>query len=308
MAKRISIGTWAYTFGPYEESPIPLQEVVPRLSELGFDGLELGAYGGHPDPDGWDTQELRQEARELWESRGMGCSGLSADLWGNPLITGPKEPYIDGFKKHVQFCSDLGIEVIRVDTTEPPGTLGQVPGEPAAEKIVDYDDALKAVVSAWKDCSKIAADAGLRVAWEFEPRFAFNKPSDVFRILDGVAEDNFYTIFDTSHADAIAVHAQRQVGEKETLPGGVVELAQRLEGKIGRLHLIDSDGTLHENEISSHLPFGKGKLDFDEIMPALVAAGCPDDWWTIDLCFWPDAWTATEQCKKFVDELNEKYG
>ena len=23
-------------------------------------------------------------------------------------------------------------------------------------------------------------------------------------------------------------------------------------------------------------------------------------WWTIDLCFWPDAWGATEHCKKPV--------
>jgi hypothetical protein len=32
------------------------------------------------------------------------------------------------------------------------------------------------------------------------------------------------------------------------------------------------------------------------------------DWWTIDLCFWPDAWPVTEKCKKAVDELNRKYG
>ena len=308
MVKRISIGTWAYTYGPYAASPVPFQEVIPKLAELKFDGFELAGYGDHPNPDKWDTKELRQEVREFWESHGMGCSGFAADLWGERLITGPKDSYIACFKKNVEFCNDLGIEVIRVDTGEPPGTLGQVPGEPEAEKIVDYDDALKTVVSAWKDCSKIAADAGLRVVWEFEPRFAFNKPSDVFRILDGVAEDNFYTVFDTSHANAIAVHGQRQVGEKETLPVGIVELAQRLEGKIGRLHLADSDDTLYNNETSHQMPFGEGELDFDEIMPALVAAGCPDDWWTIDLCFWPDAWTATEQCKKFVDELNEKYG
>ena len=98
------------------------------------------------------------------------------------------------------------------------------------------------------------------------------------------------------------------MGEPETLPGGITELAQRLEGKIGRLHLGDSDGTLQEDHTNIHLPFGHGQLDFDQIMPALAAAGCPDDWWTIDLSRWPGAWQATADCKQFVDELVEKYG
>jgi hypothetical protein len=34
----------------------------------------------------------------------------------------------------------------------------------------------------------------------------------------------------------------------------------------------------------------------------------PHDWWTIDLCFWPDAWQATADCKKYLDELIAKYG
>ncbi len=309
MSKRISIGTWAYAIGPYADCPVPFPEVVEKLAELGFDGLELGGFGEHPNPDALDTKNKRQEVRDLWESRGMGCSGLAADLWSERLITAPSsDSYVATFKKNVQFCNDLGIEVIRVDTTEPPGTLGQVPGEEPAETVVDYDDALKRVVSTWKECAKIAADAGLRMVWEFEPGFALNKPSDIFRVLDGVTEDNFYTMFDTCHANMVAVHAARQVGRREILPGGIKELADRLSGKIGRLHLIDSDGTLHNNETSTHPPFGSGELDFDQIMPSLVAAGCPDDWWTIDLCFWPDTWAATEHCKKEIDKLAAKYG
>jgi hypothetical protein len=32
------------------------------------------------------------------------------------------------------------------------------------------------------------------------------------------------------------------------------------------------------------------------------------NWWTIDLCFWPDAWPVTAACKQAVDKLNKKYG
>jgi hypothetical protein len=171
-----------------------------------------------------------------------------------------------------------------------------------------YDQALKRVCETWRECAKIAADAGLRVVWEFEPGFAFNKPSDIFRVLDGVNHDSFSTMFDTCHANMVAVHGARQPGERETVPGGIAELARKLKGKIGRLHLIDSDGSLHDNHTSTHPPFGEGNLDFDAIMPDIVAAGCPDDWWTIDLCFWPDAWAATARCKAGIDELAKKFG
>jgi sugar phosphate isomerase/epimerase len=238
----------------------------------------------------------------------MGCSGLAADLWSEKLITAPDDSsYMAAFRKNLKFCNDLGIDVIRVDTTEDPWTLGDVEGETRPEAVaqqVDYDAALKRVCDTWKKCAQEAADAGVRVVWEFEPGFAFNRPSDIFRVLDGVNHDNFMTMFDTCHADNVAVHGARQPGgERETLPGGIRELAQRLKGKIGRLHLIDSDGTINEHGTSTHPPFGEGKLDFDEFMPAIVEAGCPDDWWTIDLCFWPSAWDATAKCKTALDEL-----
>jgi len=309
MSKRISIGTWAYAIGPYANSPVPFPEVVSKLKGLGFDGLELGGFGIHPNPDLQKTPDERAAVKELWTSQGMGCSGLAADLWSEKLITAPDDSsYLTTFAKNVRFCQDLGIETIRVDTTEDPGVLGQVGDEPLKPVRVDYASALKRVCDTWRRCAAIAANAGIRVVWEFEPGFAFNKPYDIFRVLDGVNHDNFYVMFDTCHANMVAVHGSRQPGQKETLPGGIRELAERLKGKIGRLHLIDSDHSLHDNHTSTHPPFGEGKLNFDEFMPAIAAAGSPDDWWTVDLCFWPNAWEATAKCKTAMDQLVKKYG
>ena len=77
---------------------------------------------------------------------------------------------------------------------------------------------------------------------------------------------------------------------------------------INHIHLIDSDGTLHHDETSAHPPFGEGYLDFDAITPVLAENELSHDWWTIDLCFLPDAWNLTEKCKVAIDELNQKYG
>ena len=297
--KNISIGTWAYTIGPYQEEPISWEQVTTNLKDLGFDGVELGGFPPHPNPDDMPNKDQRDACREGLANKGLGWSGLAANLWGEHLIdTEDNTAYLECFRRNLQFCVDLGIPAIRVDTVQPPTIFDSV----------DADTALKRVVETWKICAAESADKGVRLSWEFEPGFAFNKPSDIIRIVDEVNNDNFGIMFDTCHGYMVAAEGARQPGQKETLTGGVLELAQKLRGKINHLHLIDSDGTLHDNETSTHAPFGEGKIDFDNLLPELAKNDMGHDWWTIDLCFWPDAWVVTEKCKKAVDILNEKYG
>jgi len=295
--KKISIGSWAYTIGPYASNPVPWEEVIKKLKELGFDGVELGGFPPHPNPDNMPKKEQREACKKQLAKLGLGWSGLAADLWKQQLLdTDNNSAYLDCFRKNLQFCVDLGIPAIRVDSISPPTIFEKV----------DADTARKRAVKTWKVCAAEAADKGVRVTWEFEPGFAFNKPSDVLRIVDEVGDDNFGVLFDTCHGYMVAVTGARQPGKKEVLPGGVVELASKLRGKINHVHLIDSDGTLHGGETSTHAPFGKGKIDFDKLLPELAKNDM--DWWTIDLCFWPDAWVVTADSKKAVDKLNKKYG
>ncbi|MEJ2704464.1 MAG: sugar phosphate isomerase/epimerase [Sedimentisphaerales bacterium] len=295
--KKISIGSWAYTIGPYQNNPVPWKEVIEKLAALGFDGVELGGFPPHPNPDDMPDKAQRDACRAQLADIGLGWSGLAANLWGEHLIdTDDNSAYIDCFRKNLQFCVDLGIPSIRVDCVQPPTIF----------ETVDADTARQRVVETWKVCAADAADKGVRMAWEFEPGFAFNKPSDIFRILEEVDNPDFGIMYDSCHAYMVACTGARQPGEPEILPGGIMEFTEKLRGKINHIHLIDSDGTLHDDETSTHAPFGDGKIDFDELMPELTKNKV--DWWTIDLCFWPDAWTVTEKCKKAIDELNEKYG
>ncbi len=315
MSKRTSIGTWAYTIGPYGSNPIPFDTVCDKLKALGFDGVELGAFPPHPNPgnpggsnEGWGgampEKSQREELKAKMREKGLGFSGIAANLWGEKLInTDDQTKYIAEFRKNSEFSRDLGITSIRVDCVQPPTIL----------RDVDYRTAMKRVVDTWKECCAIAADNGQYVAWEFEPGFAFNKPSDIARIHDAVNKPNFGLMYDTCHGQMVGVNGARQEGEKEVFPSQV-EFIRFLSGRIVHLHLIDSDNTCHKDsagndETSAHPPFGSGALDFDQIMPELArAARLPHDWWTIDLCFFPDAWNATAACKKVLDELIVKYG
>lgn len=297
--KKISIGSWCYTIGPYEKNPVGWEEVITKLKGFGFDGVELGGFPPHPNPDDLPDAESRAKCKSQMAELGLGWSGLAANLWGEHLIdTEDNTAYLNTFRQNLDFCVDLGIPAIRVDCVQPPTIFEEV----------DPETAYKRVVSTWKTCTQEAADKGIRVAWEFEPGFAFNKPSEILRILDGVNHDNFGIMFDACHGYMVADVGARQWGKKETLRGGVLELAQKLRGKINHIHLIDSDGTLHGDETSTHAPFGEGRINFDELLPELNKNDMGHNWWTIDLCFWPEAWAVTEKCKKAVDELNEKYG
>ncbi len=118
---------------------------------------------------------------------------------------------------------------------------------------------------------------------------------------DKVDHPNFRIMFDTCHAYMCAVVGARHHGEKETLPGGVEELLSKLEGKVGAIHVTDSDGTLHEDRTSTHTPLGTGYVNFREIAPKLLAV--PDiDYWTIDMVF-PGAWELADASLAYVKRL-----
>jgi len=305
MSKKLSIGSWAYMFGPYEDNPIPFDTVVRRLSELSFDGVEIAGFKPHVHPEDYPMESDRDKIKGLIAVNNLEVSGFVPEPGEHP---GPAtdegqedDLYFKLFKKNLQLCLDLGASAIRVDTVADPE---------AGVEGVDRKTSWNRIVSVWKRCAQVAEDNGVRMVWEFEPGFLFNKPSEVVQLVEDVGHPNFKVLFDTSHAYTCAVMAARQPEPEETLKGGVLEFARMLKGKIGHLHLINSDGTLHNNETSVHYPFDgtDGKIDFDEVIPAIVEdAGYNGDWWTIDLCYWPDAWEVTESSKKFLEPYLERY-
>jgi sugar phosphate isomerase/epimerase len=304
--KKLSIGSWAYIFNQ-EKPTTDFHEVLHKLQALSYDGVELGSFGVHPTPFSHPTKADRQRLKKEVGDHGLAFSGIAVDLWsfkkpGPSILDENPVPYMAAFLGFTAFGADLGIKTIRVDTVEPWDSL--------QTSKMDAKLATDRLITVWDKCSKIAADYGMNVTWEFEPGFLFNKPSEVLRIVDGVrskGNSNFGVMYDTCHAHMCAAVGANQPGQKETLPGGALELLEKLKGKITHIHLIDSDGSLNEHNTSTHNPFGTGVLDFDKLLPALNKSGVPHDWWCVDLCFWPNAWDVTAQSKTFLDKLRRKY-
>jgi sugar phosphate isomerase/epimerase len=191
------------------------------------------------------------------------------------------------------FCNNCGITVLRVDTVSPPDPL------PTDE----YKKRFARLTKTWRLAAEEAARAGILLVWEFEPGFWLNKPSEVKCVVEAVAHDNFKLLFDTSHAYMGAVVGARQTGEKETLSGGVVEYGQVLGNYIGHLHLIDSDGSLHDNETSTHTAFGQGKVNFEEVLTVMKPVISGLSWWCVDFCFNPETPTLGKEAVPYVRRL-----
>ena len=86
MTRKLSIGTWAYIFN--QEVPTnDFHVIVHKLSDLGYEGVELGGFNPHPGPDTCATREKRQELRKLVKDHGLEFSGLAADLWSQKLLS-----------------------------------------------------------------------------------------------------------------------------------------------------------------------------------------------------------------------------
>jgi sugar phosphate isomerase/epimerase len=297
MPGKISVGSSAFAIGAYEKDPIPLDTVLRRLSEIGYDGVELFGAKPYGHPDLYPSSAERKALRAKLDDLNLEVSNFGADFWGIPLGASDQDSqkYEDAFKRNLDFCLDIGCRSIRVDTV-----VGRWPeGDRAA--------IWRRYVTAWQKCSRLAAKSDIDLYWEFEPGFIINKPTDVARLTDEIGQPNFKLMFDTCHAQMSGVKAARQDDPPETLPS-VVDFIAKMGRRIGTVHLIDSDNTLHHDETSTHAPFGKGVLDFDAIVEALEKVGYRGPWWTIDLCFWPTAWDIAESSHRFVADLLKRHG
>ncbi len=294
---KISLGSWAFSFGPYSENPVSFEDTAKRMSSAGYDGIEICGFPPHITLEAYPDAASRQRLVRFLSDLGLGVSGYAADFSGvNPVTEGSREKYLELFRRNVNMCVDLGSPTIRVDTIAAPGS---VPDD-------QYAAAFRRVSDLWREAARIAQDAGIRMVWEFEPGFLFNKPSEVLRMHQEVGHPNFMILFDTSHAYMCGVVAARQHGPKDVLLGGVAEFLDKLSGRIGAIHLIDSDGSLHGDETSTHAPFGMGYVDFQALTPKLLQV--PNiEWWTIDMCFWAGSWELVESSREFVANLLAKH-
>ena len=288
---RIALGSWAFAFGPFESDPWEFDRLCRYAADVGYDGVEINGFRPHPHDEEYADDASCAALRGRLDELGLGISAYAPDFRTTPPAEVPHADYLARIDSVLAFCRRTGTPLLRVDSMSPPGPVDA----PRFTHLADV----------WRETAARAADSGVGLVWEFEPGFWINRPSDVVRLVDAVDHPNFRILFDTSHAYAGAVAGARHGDHPELLAGGVAEYARLLAPYVGHLHVIDGDGSLHDEETSAHLPFGTGKLDLDETVSALGPTALELAWWTVDFCFCPtterDAATAVPFVRALAD-------
>lgn len=290
---KFSLGSWAFSFGPFEKDPWSFDAFLKYAAEAGYDGIEINGFHPHPHPDIFDTVNKCGDLRKKIDGRGLGISGYAPDFRDVPPDRVATSDYLSAVTKAATFCNRMGIDVLRVDSISPPEPLG-------ADL---YRTRFDRLATTWRAAADFCMSAGIRLVWEFEPGFWLNKPSEIVSMVAAVDHENFKVLFDTSHAFMCSEVGARQPGEKEILEGGMLELYRKLSGQIGHFHLIDSDGTLHDDETSTHAPFGTGQIAFKKVVGEMRADVESLEWWCFDFCFCPSTERDAKRAIHFVENI-----
>jgi sugar phosphate isomerase/epimerase len=293
---KLSLGSWAFSFGPFSSAPWSFSKVLQFIADAGYDGVEINGFRPHPHPDDYDTVSKCKELVKEIEGHGLGISGYAPYLGDFPPAEVNSEVYLGMFRKSLAFCINCGIGLLRVDTVSPPVLLSPV----------EYGTRFDRITKTWHLAAEEAFRSGVRMVWEFEPAFWLNKPSEVMHLVDAVNHENFMLLFDTSHAYMGSVVGARQTGSCELLRGGVVEYGQMLGARVGHLHLIDSDGTLHNDETSTHAAFGQGNVDFKDVLNVMTPVVSNLPWWCVDFCFNPMTPSSGKEAVPIVRRLMDE--
>ena len=190
----------------------------------------------------------------MLDDHGLGVSGMAADFGKvPPTLAKPAGLHRRGHAAPGHLPRSWGSNKLRTDTIGPPT---EIPGG------MDYETCFWRMAQAFRRRPKSAPTRASSSSGSSSRASSSTSPARSCAWCYAVDHPNFSVLFDSCHAHMCAVVGARQMGEKETLPGGVVQFAHMLTGKIGHVHFIDSDETLHDDDTSTHAPFGQGVLDF----------------------------------------------
>jgi sugar phosphate isomerase/epimerase len=290
---RLAFGSWAFAFGPFAGAPWPFERICRYAADAGYDGVEINGFRPHPHHADYDDDAACAALRAMMDDAGVAPVAYAPDFTAVPPAEAAHAHYLATIDQARAFCERLGIGLLRVDTVSPPDAFAPAEHERRFDHLAD----------AWRRAAERCRASGVTLVWEFEPGFWLNRPSEVRRLLDAVGDPGFKALFDTCHAYTGAVSGARHGPEPELLAGGVPEYAELLRPHLGHLHLIDSDGSLHDDETSAHVAFGQGDVDFAAVLRALEPQLGELDWWGVDFCFCATAEADGRAAAPFVRAL-----
>jgi sugar phosphate isomerase/epimerase len=235
------------------------QHDVPFLAKNGFESFELLAWPGDPfDPSQLDAGQVEQLQQQ--------CQEFNVELSSIGFYPNHFDPDEPGNRDHFIGLMKLG-QQLGVDT------IGTFTGREPEKSI---DENLPRVKEYWTEMTKVAADLGMRIAFENCPMFhshpfrgtniAFT-PDAWEKIFDAVPADNLGLEWDPSHLICLLIEP--------------VPTIHRFKDKLFHVHAKDAEvcwpvvrenGILDPQAVRHRMP-GLGQVNWREVISAVIEAG-----------------------------------
>ena len=137
------------------------------------------------------------------------------------------------------FGADLGIKTIRVDSVEPPDFFKTTGKDIDPEGRHGPDHHRLGQVQ--QDRRRLRHERLLGVRAGLPVQQAVGDPATSWTACKAKGNPNFGVLYDTCHAHMCRRHRRQPArAARRSLPGGALELLEKLKGKITHVHLIDS--------------------------------------------------------------------
>ena len=240
----LSMGTFAY-------ANYPVEEVVRRISDMGYDGIELSAAGeyGRAYPSDY-SPERRREVAELAREYDLAVSAYNPEIrstTGLCLAHPQKEvrtKTVTFIKEATDMAKDLGA-----------ATLVVVPGRALFK--VNMKDAWAWSLEGFRECVDHAETEGVTLGLEHLTLLEGNIVStlpDLVRMIEEVDSKNFKAVVDTGHVNVT----------KES----ITDYVQILGTNIAHIHWDNNNGFL-----DAHDPPYVGSMEFSHFFRELGRIG-----------------------------------
>ena len=263
---------------------VPLEEIMKGLRQLGFDGIELGIF----DPAKECSGEEVRRTNELLKRYKLEVPSLYIDIavhWPLGAFTHPDAIV----RRDVTQLVKTSLETAKAFGTRMVGISPDCDGFPHPLG-VSYKDAWNWMREGISDCVDAAADAGLKLAFEYKPKetrnFSLIANADaVLRLIDQIGSSNLGALLDTGHA----------MYAKEDLPTTV----EKLDKALFHVHLCDNYGDWDDD-------LAPGVVhDFTQFFEALKRIGY-EGYVGLDIFPLRDPLGECRKSKEYIDQMYSK--
>ncbi len=266
----------SFCSGAYEKVSLSVGEIIRRVSDAGYDGIELAVTTGmpkhHASPRDLKTKD-RKALRDVLNSYDLEVPAMHRVYTDQLSIIDPdasrRRLAVKHTKEVVELASDIGAGVIVIGRRDQP-------------REIPYQRSWKWALSSLTEAGKSAQNSGVILAIEPINRYLspfVNTVEEALRLRGEISLDSVQVMCDTHHMN---------IEEKDS----VVPIRKCAD------HLVH----VHASDSNLEAP-GRGRIDFRPVIETLGQIGY-EDYVSFEVMPIPDADTAARQSIEYFSKFS----